>query len=209
MTTMKRALKLITLVGGIACSAFAFSATLTGKVVGVSDGDTITVLDANKVQHKIRLAGIDAPEKKQPFGDRSKQHLSDLVFAKDVTVEWDKTDKYGRTIGKVIADGKDVNLEQIRSGFAWHYKQYQGEQSPIDRSVYSAAEIEAISHRSGLWRDPKPTPPWDFRHGARDAVSTTENNINQPCPCNSQNYCTGKRGGHYCYSANGKKRYVH
>jgi micrococcal nuclease len=206
---MKRTLKLAALIGSLVYSSAAFSATLTGKVVGVSDGDTITVLDTNKIQHKIRLAGIDAPEKKQPFGDRSKQHLSDLVFAKTVTVEWDKTDKYGRTIGKVTADGTDANLEQIRSGFAWHYKQYQGEQSPTDRSVYSAAEIEARSRRSGLWRDPKPIPPWDFRHGAVDAVSTTESNTNQLCPCSSQNYCTGKRGGHYCYSANGKKRYIH
>ena len=94
----------------------------TGNVVGVADGDTITVLNADKVQHKIRLTGIDAPEKKQPFGNRSKQSLSDMVFNKTVTVETDKRDSYGRELGKVLAGGKDMNLEQVRAGFAWHYK---------------------------------------------------------------------------------------
>jgi endonuclease YncB( thermonuclease family) len=209
MTTMKRALKLITLVGGIACSAFAFSATLTGKVVGVSDGDTITLLDVSKTQHRIRLAGIDAPEKNQPFGDRSKQNLSNLVFAKNVTVEWDKTDKYGRTIGKVVAEGKDASLEQVRAGLAWHYKQYQNEQSASDRGAYAAAEDQARSRGVGLWRDPRSIPPWDFRHKTGDAVTSVEPNHNGACPCSGQAYCTGKRGGHYCYSANGKKRYIH
>jgi endonuclease YncB( thermonuclease family) len=96
----------------------AGAATLTGKVVGVSDGDTITVLDAAKTQHKIRLAGIDAPEKAQPFGQKSKEHLSDSVFGKQVQVEYTKTDKYGRTVGKVLVNGMDANLEQIKAGFA-------------------------------------------------------------------------------------------
>jgi endonuclease YncB( thermonuclease family) len=96
----------------------AGAATLTGKVVGVSDGDTITVLDAAKTQHKIRLAGIDPPEKAQPFGQKSKEHLSDSVFGKQVQVEYTKTDKYGRTVGKVLVNGMDANLEQIKAGFA-------------------------------------------------------------------------------------------
>lgn len=115
--------------------AFALPAwaDFTGEVVGVADGDTITVLDADNVQHKIRLTGIDAPEKKQPFGNRSKQSLSDMVFNKTVTVETDKRDRYGRELGKVLADGKDVNLEQVRAGFAWHYKAYERTQSATDR----------------------------------------------------------------------------
>lgn len=96
---------------------------------GVPDGDTITVLDADKVQHKIRLAGIDAQEKKQPFGQRSKESLSDLVFSKAVTVDTNKRDRYGREVGKVLVNGLDANLVQVQRGFAWHYKAYEREQS--------------------------------------------------------------------------------
>ena len=103
------------LLAALACTA----ATIEGRVV--ADGDTITVLDDNKVQHKIRLAGIDAPEKKQPFGQRSKQSLSDLVFDKAVTVETNKRDKYRREVGKVLVGGVDANLEQVKRGMAWHY----------------------------------------------------------------------------------------
>ena len=102
------------LLAALACTA----ATIEGRVVGVADGDTITVLDANAVQHKIRLAGIDAPEKKQPFGQRSKQSLSDLVFDKAVTVETNKRDKYRREVGKVLVGGVDANLEQVKRGMA-------------------------------------------------------------------------------------------
>ena len=101
--------------------------TLNGHVVGVSDGDTVTVLDATNTQWKIRLLGIDAPEKKQPFGNKSKENLSDLVFNKQVQVEYSKKDKYGRTVGKITVNGVDANLEQVKAGMAWHYKKYQGE----------------------------------------------------------------------------------
>lgn len=97
----------------------AHSTTITGQVVGVTDGDMVTVIDAFNTQHKIRLSGIDAPEKKQPYGARSKQSLSDLVFEKQVTIESDKKDHYGRDIGEILlATGQDVNLEQITRGFA-------------------------------------------------------------------------------------------
>jgi endonuclease YncB( thermonuclease family) len=141
----------------------SLAGTITGKVVGVADGDTITVLDADKVQHKIRLAGIDAPEKKQAFGNRSKESLSDLVFDKRVTVETEKRDRFGREIGKVLVNGRDVNLVQVESGMAWFYRQYQREQSPNDRRLYEAAEDAAKAGKRGLWRDVDPTPPWDFR----------------------------------------------
>lgn len=145
--------------------AFAVNAeTITGQVVGVADGDTITVLDADKVQHKIRLAGIDAPEKKQAFGNRSKESLSDLVFDKTVNVETDKRDRYRREIGKVLVNGRDVNLVQVERGMAWFYRQYQREQSPNDRKLYEAAEDAAKAGRRGLWRDTDPVPPWEFRH---------------------------------------------
>lgn len=179
--------------------------TLTGKVVGVSDGDTITVLDANKVQHKIRLMGIDAPEKAQAFGQRSKENLSDLVFSKLVTVESNKVDKYGRTVGKVIVNGIDANLEQVKHGFAWHYKEYAKEQTAIDRDSYAKAENNAKTALIGLWKDSKPMPPWDWRHGGKDeptVVSTASG-----CPCGGESFCTGSRGGQYCMSPNGKKKY--
>ena len=106
------------------------AATITGMVVSVADGDTITVLDTSQTQHKIRLGGIDAPEKAQPYGKQSKQSLSDMVFGKTVTVDTGKTDRYGREVGKVLVDGMDANLEQLKKGLAWHYKAYQREQSP-------------------------------------------------------------------------------
>ncbi len=146
----------------LACTAHA--ETITGRVVGVADGDTITVLDADKVQHKIRLSGIDAPEKKQPFGNRSKESLSELAFNKTVNVETSKRDKYGRQIGKVLVNGQDVNLVQVERGMAWFYRQYQREQSPNDRRLYEAAEDAARAGKRGLWRDADPVPPWEFRH---------------------------------------------
>ncbi len=151
-----------TMLLALACTANA--ETITGLVVGVSDGDTITVLDANKVQHKIRLAGIDAPEKKQAFGNRSKESLSALAFDKTVNVETDKQDRYGRQVGKVLVNGQDVNLVQVERGMAWFYRQYQREQSPNDRRLYEAAEDAARADKRGLWRDAEPLPPWEFRH---------------------------------------------
>lgn len=134
-----------------------------GRVVGVADGDTVTVLDDRKVQHKIRLAGIDAPEKGMPYGQRSKQYLSDLVFGKTVVLEGDKIDRYGRTVAKVLLNGRDVNLAQIAAGMAWHYKKYEREQSSNDRMLYGAEELDARAARRGLWEDPQPVAPWDWR----------------------------------------------
>ena len=142
----------------------AFAITIVGRVVGVADGDTVTVLDADKTQHKIRLSGIDAPEKKQPFGQRSKESLSELVFSKTVTVVTDKRDRYGREVGKVLIEGVDANLVQVQRGYAWHYKAYQREQPVIDRTVYADAENEARVAKRGLWADVEPVPPWEFRH---------------------------------------------
>ncbi len=140
------------------------AAAIEGKVVSVADGDTITVQDSNNIQRKIRLAGIDAPEKRQPFGKRSKQSLGDLVLSKTVTVDSDKLDRYGRNVGKVLVDGVDANLEQVKRGMAWHYKAYEREQDVIDRQEYSDAESESKAARRGLWADAEPVPPWVFRH---------------------------------------------
>jgi endonuclease YncB( thermonuclease family) len=137
--------------------------TLNGRVVRIADGDTVTVLDSSNTQHRIRLEGIDAPESHQAFGTQSKKNLSDMIFGKDVTVAYEKTDQYGRLVGKITLEGKDINLEQVKAGMAWHYKEYQREQAPEDRELYAKAEDEARSARRGLWRDPDPVEPSAFR----------------------------------------------
>ena len=159
---MKVALTLL-LIASELCNA----AIIQGRVVSVADGDTITVLDAEKVQHKIRLSGIDAPEKLQAYGNRLKESLSDLVFDKAVIVETKKKDRYGRDVGKVLVNGVEVNLEQVQRGFAWHYKEYEREQSANDRKLYGAAEAAVREAGRGLWRDGNPTSPWDWRKSRR------------------------------------------
>jgi endonuclease YncB( thermonuclease family) len=144
------------------------AATIEGRVVGVSDGDTITVLDAAKTQHKIRLAGIDAPESKQAFGQASKKHLSDLVFGKQVTLDCGKTDKYRREVCVVLVNGQDANLAQVKAGMAWWYRKYQKEQTPRQREEYEGAETAAKAGRIGLWQETDPVPPWEWRHPKRE-----------------------------------------
>ncbi len=114
-------------------------------------------------QHKIQLQGIDAPEKAQAFGQKSKQSLYRLVHSKQVTIEFQKKDKYGRTLGKVVLHGFDVCLEQIKLGMAWHYKQYESEQPKEDLETYAHAELSARANAIGLWKDKQPSPPWEFR----------------------------------------------
>ena len=165
---------LLILLGFLMPPLSALSESLHGRVIGVSDGDTITVLDVDHQQHKIRLSGIDAPEKAQAFGQRSKENLSHLVFNRDVAVEWRKKDRYGRTVGKVmVADSAcreascpkvlDACHAQVLAGMAWWYRQYAGEQEPGDASRYELAEQEARARRLGLWTDSHPTPPWEWR----------------------------------------------
>ena len=137
---------------------------LIGIVVGVSDGDTIKVLDSNKKEHKIRLMGIDAPEKKQNFGSASKQALSNYIYQREVTVEYKKKDRYQRILGKVILDKQDVCLAMISDGMAWHYKDNEKEQSKTDRDLYSQAELKAREAKRGLWQDSKAIKPSEFRH---------------------------------------------
>ena len=158
-----------------ATSAFA-TKTLQGRVVKVADGDTITVLDAGNVQHRIRLDKIDAPEKNQPFGEASRKHLAAFVADQIVEVEWTKKDKYGRILGTVWAilpTRTDVNLQMVKDGFAWHYKHFDSTPS------YAAAETAARTAKRGLWKDPAPIPPHMFRntgkrfHASREMGNTT------------------------------------
>jgi endonuclease YncB( thermonuclease family) len=211
-------------------SATQTAKTVEGKVVGVHDGDTITILDSENVQHKIRLNGIDAPELKQDFGNRSKQNLSDLVFGKNVKVKIDKKDRYGREVGVVLVDGKDANLEQVRAGFAWHYKKYASEQTEFDQKKYSEAETTARNSRRGLWFDANPTAPWDYRNPASSSASNRDSSINggraragivtasngegkggkfeggSGTP--GRTYTRGSRGGCYYINSKGNKTYV-
>ncbi|TVO53066.1 thermonuclease family protein [Denitromonas halophila] len=142
---------------------------LHGRIVGVADGDTVTLLDANNVQHKIRLQGIDAPEKNQPYGSASKRRLSDLVFGRTVGAACSKTDRYRRLICRIDVNGVDVNLAMITAGMAWHYKAYEMEQTSTERTAYVLAEEQARLARTGLWLDHSPTPPWGFRKAKREA----------------------------------------
>jgi endonuclease YncB( thermonuclease family) len=141
---------------------------LQGKVIKVTDGDTVNVLTDDNQTHKVRLSGIDAPEKSQAFGNKSKQALADDIDGKTVTVEFNKRDKYQRIVGKITVNGKDVNLNQIKRGLAWHYKKYENEQDVEDRSIYANAEYLAQRDKIGLWFDANPIPPWDFRKQKRE-----------------------------------------
>ena len=135
-----------------------FAGEIAGRVVRIADGDTITILDVANSQHKIRLCGIDAPESRQAFGQKSKQHLSSLVFGRDVRAKYKSRDKYGRILGTVFADGKDVNLEMIKAGLAWHYKRYDA------TPAYAQAEFNAKEINLGLWADQNPIEPYQFRN---------------------------------------------
>jgi endonuclease YncB( thermonuclease family) len=134
---------------------------IIGRVVSVHDGDTLTVLDETNTQIKVRLDAIDAPELGQPFGQAAKRALSEMVFGKNVVVIKKKEDRWGRTIGHVLIDGKDTNLMMLEAGMAWHYKEY-------DRNKRLAeAEIAAKEASIGLWRDGGAISPWDWRAEAR------------------------------------------
>ena len=139
----------------------ALAATMTAHaapvpVIGIADGDTLTVLE-NQKQVKIRLANIDAPEKKQAFGDRSHQSLAEMCFRKDATYQAQTIDRYGRTVAVVICDGVEANRAQVERGMAWVYDRYNKDASlPL-------LQEKAKAEKRGLWADPDPTPPWEFR----------------------------------------------
>lgn len=152
---MSRFVPVLALLLAFTLPAFA----LDGLVVGVSDGDTVSIIDAQRNRHKVRLHGIDAPEKAQPFGQVAKRHLSDLVYGKTVTVVEKGQDKYRRTLGVVMLNGNDVNALMVRDGLAWAYRKYSRD--------YEQQEGEARTARRGLWGDSDPVPPWDWRRARR------------------------------------------
>ena len=190
-------LLLLCLLSGLA-SADSFS----GKVIAVADGDTITVLrsqEGTKTRVKVRLAGIDTPEKKQDYGSKAKQALSQKVFGKTVTVTYKTKDRYGRTIGDIHLNGEWINLEMVAEGWAWHYKQYSKDKQ------LASAEVASRNARKGLWADPnKPVPPWEYRRSKRSPQRTQK-----PPDANAQywlNTGSGTRHNGSCKYFNNTKR---
>ncbi len=150
----------------LCCSFILCAESITGRVIRVSDGDTITIsVGSNRKTHRVRLAGIDTPETKQPYGAEARRQLNVLINSKIVTVEFEERDIYQRIVGKVIYQGRDINLEMLMCGLAWHYKQYSKDPK------YAEAEKRARQAKLGLWRDPAPIPPWQFRKNRRKANS--------------------------------------
>jgi endonuclease YncB( thermonuclease family) len=153
----------------LACALFmshgANAGELVGRVVAVADGDTLTVL-VSRQQIKVRPTDIDAPERKQPFGTRSRQSLAELCHGKDARIESRGADRYGRTLGRVICAGVDANAEQVLRGLAWVYVRY----APKDSALY-AVQDGARAAKRGLWQDARPVPPWEWRRqkSGRDA----------------------------------------
>jgi endonuclease YncB( thermonuclease family) len=154
------ALLVLTAAASLAVSGCTRRETFTGQVVGIADGDTLTVMRDGR-RERVRISGIDAPEGGQAFGRRSRQHLASLAFGQQATVILEGADRYGRLLGRVVVEGLDVGLEQVRQGYAWHYTRYSS-----DRQL-AAAEREARAARRGLWADGSPRPPWELRRGAR------------------------------------------
>ena len=161
----------------------------------MTDGDTIKVLDADNKLYKVRLTGIDAPERAQAFGNASRKHLASLVAGKDVSIEFSKTDRYARVLGKVRVqppDCKDcgrtldANLAQIVAGMAWWYQYYADEQPPQDRERYKSAVNEARKRKLGLWSEPDAIPPWAWRRGTR---TSSAGKTAPDFECGSKRYC--------------------
>ena len=215
----------LTILIGCLFSVIAQTISLTGKVVGVKDGDTIVLLTSDKQQITVRLHGIDCPEKNQPFGTKAKQFTSDMVFGKTVQLKIKSTDRYGRSVGEIITeDGISLNHELIRNGYAWWYRQYAKNDTRLED-----AESMARKERIGLWQDKTPIPPWEFRKNGKSTEKLTapvQSSTNEQevvfntkskryhCPtCNSVKTCKNcipmsldevkKNGGIPCGNCNG------
>ena len=145
-------------------------ADFTAKVQRVVDGDTVHVVNKAGKKFKVRLTGIDAPEKNQPYGLAATYKLTEILINKLVLLKSKPNngkpytiDRYKRVLAKIILDGKDINLSQVLTGYAWHFKRYQKQQSPSDRELYSEAEIDAKKNKLGLWGEKNPIAPWKWR----------------------------------------------
>lgn len=161
---IRPALRVVLAAAILAAAAPASAANFSGEVIRILDGDTVDVL-VNRQPVRVRLAQIDAPETRhgtrnpgQPFGERSRQSLASMVFRQNVIIEVEGADQYGRTIGTIMEGNFNVNAEQVRRGMAWVYRHYSHDPALLQ------AEQQARAERRGLWADPNPVPPWDYRH---------------------------------------------
>jgi endonuclease YncB( thermonuclease family) len=158
--------KIVAIALWILATRMSWADVVVGRVVGITDGHSLTLLGtgSGNLPHRIRLAGIDAPDLTQPFGNHSKSALGALTFGKDVQAECGgKRDPYGQEECKLRLNGTDINLEQIRSGMAWWYRPRAGDQSAEDQADYEQAEFQAKIYRTGLWADKNPVAPWIWR----------------------------------------------
>lgn len=167
-----RVLRLYCWLAAFLCIGASQAATLTGRVVRVADGDTLTVQDAQRQRWKIRLAGIDAPELHQAYGRRARLYLRRLTLHKTVYIEWQQKDRYGRLLGRLWVQPPDcptcpwtldAGAALLSSGLAWWYRPYAAEQEAATRQRYATAENEARNQRHGLWAETDPWPPWQWR----------------------------------------------
>jgi endonuclease YncB( thermonuclease family) len=147
-----------------ASTALGQQTTVSARIVGITDGDTVKALCADNQLLRVRLSWIDAPENAQAFGQRAKQHLSELVFGREVELHIYGLDRYGRTLAVIMLDVVDINLQQVRDGFAWVYGKYITQADDITQANYWNAQQTARTQQRGLWSDPDPIPPWEFRH---------------------------------------------
>ena len=164
----------------------AYSQEYKGRVVAISDGDTFTLLTPDKQQVKVRLSEIDAPEKTQPFGTRSRQALSELIFSKEVLVVQDDIDRYERLVGQVYVNGINVNRKMVQDGYVWVYRQYLKDPTLLQD------EQAAREAKRGLWSLPstEQVPPWEWRGGERAATAVKESTENNPeFECGTKRYC--------------------
>lgn len=153
--------------------------TLTGDVVRVVDGDTVTLLDAERQEHRIRLASIDAPEKRQPWGQAARQALAEQSWRRNATAQCRKRDRYGREVCTLEVDGMDLGLALIRAGLAWHYLDYLREQTREEARAYAEAQVAAREAGRGLWADAEPTPPWAWRRQSHSRTAPERGNADE------------------------------
>lgn len=173
------------------CVLDVVAAELTGKVVRIADGDTLTVLVDDR-QHKVRLVEIDAPERGQPFGQRARQALAELTHDKTVTVRFEERDRYGRILGEVMVDGISANRTLVASGYAWAYRHY------LKDKEYLALEQQARVQERGLWAHSDPVPPWQWRRGMRTPSGDSKPaelrpDAAKPIECNAIKRCAEMR----------------
>jgi endonuclease YncB( thermonuclease family) len=148
-------------------TAHAGPLILQGRIVRVMDGDTVTLRDERQTLHRIRLAGIDAPESAMPYGHQATLHLVSLVLGKELEAVAYKQDRYGRTVATLMLGAQDINLAMLQAGLAWHYKHYAKEQPAAQAQAYAQAEVQARTKNLALWQDSHPDAPWDWRKSRR------------------------------------------